>query len=241
MLAPKTAILADSNEELVNVYSAVKDDVDALVRHLKQHARSHGRDHYYTMRDKDLSRLSETGRAARFIYLNKTCFNGLYRVNRRGRFNVPMGRYQDPPILDEPNLRAASAALQRVTVKRCDFEETLSYAKPDDFIYLDPPYHPISDTAYFTAYTKGAFGASDQEKLAHVFRELHRRGCRLMLSNSETALTLSLYRDADFRIERVSARRNINSRADRRGRIPEIVVINYEPKAASEPESSVAL
>ncbi|MCI0407927.1 MAG: Dam family site-specific DNA-(adenine-N6)-methyltransferase, partial [Acidobacteria bacterium] len=153
--------------------------------------------------------------------------NGLYRVNSRGGFNVPIGRYEDPPILDAPNLRAASAALHGVELREGHFRDTLRYARKGDFIYFDPPYQPLSSTAYFTAYTRNSFGPADQEELAEVFRLLNDRGCRVMLSNSDTALIRRLYRGFDLRT--VDARRSINSKANRRGAITEIVVLNYEP------------
>jgi DNA adenine methylase len=230
-LSPRHAILADTNAELINVYAAIKQDVEGVIRRLRRHGRLHGRMHYLETRAQDPALLSATARAARLIYLNKTCFNGLYRVNSRGQFNVPMGRYKNPSILDEDNLRAASAALRRVKLMTAGFEKILRYARALDFIYFDPPYHPISTTSSFTAYTQSSFKASDQRRLAEVFRELHHRGCVLMLSNSNASLILDLYRDPAFHVELVSAARSINSRADRRGRIPEVVVTNYEPSA----------
>ena len=233
LLDPPSAILADGNEELINVYKAVRDDVEGLIRTLRKHKAAHCRDYYYTVRAKRGSQLTGTARAARLIYLNKTCYNGLYRVNSRGEFNVPMGAYADPAILNEENLRQASAALRRVRLEVADFTRVLSIARRGDFIYFDPPYHPISETAYFTSYTEKSFKTEDQRRLAQLYRALDKKGCLLMLSNSETPLVRELYQDR-YRIQIVSARRNINSRADKRGRIPEIVVTNYPPAAQAE-------
>ena len=238
LLFPTRTILADSNEELINVYAVIQSDVEALITLLRRHRRLHGREHYYAMRGKNPARLGETARAARFIYLNKTCFNGLYRVNSRGLFNVPMGRYVNPPILDEDNLRAVSEALRGVKLLRAPFEKTLDYARPGDFIYFDPPYHPLSDTSYFTAYTEGTFRAEDQRALARMVAELHRRGCHLMLSNSDVDPILRLYDHPEFHIGRVAARRNINSRADRRGQVSEVVITNYHPRAAAAEDAA---
>jgi len=238
LLGPERSVLADSNEDLINVYDVIQTDLEGLIRRLERHRRLHSKEHYYRTRAQLTIRMTDTSRAARFIYLNKTCYNGLYRVNSRGQFNVPMGRYVNPPILDEANLRAVGAALRGVRMLNAGFEQTLDYAKAGDFIYLDPPYHPISSTSYFTAYTQDRFQASDQQALADVFVQLHRRGCLLMLSNSDAPLPREIYRNPDFRIEQVSARRNINSRADRRGHISEVVVVNYDPAAMDTTEGA---
>jgi DNA adenine methylase len=228
---PREVVLADSNAELINSYRAIQQEVEKVIRLLAKHRKSHSEEHYYRMRAHRPSELSSSELAARTIYLNKTCFNGLYRVNSRGGFNVPIGRYEDPPILDARNLRAASAALRGVELLQGHFRDTLQYARNGDFIYFDPPYQPLSTTAFFTAYTRNPFGPSDQEELAEVFRLLTERGCRVMLSNSDTPLIRRLYRGFDLRT--VDARRSINSKADRRGAIKEIVVLNYEPSESS--------
>ena len=220
-------ILADSNAELINTYRAIQQEVEKVVRLLAKHRKAHSPEHYYRIRARRPSELSSAELAARTIYLNKTCFNGLYRDNSQGGFNVPIGRYEDPAILDARNLRAVSAALRGVELRQGHFRETLQYARNGDFIYFDPPYQPLSTTAFFTAYTRNSFGPADQEELAEVFRLLNDRGCRIMLSNSATPLIRRLYQGFDLRT--VDARRSINSRADRRGAIKEIVVLNYEP------------
>ncbi len=227
LLRPKRAILADGNEELINTYRAIRDDAPAVIRILSEHRRLHSREHYYSTRSLPPAGLSPARCAARFIYLNKTCFNGLYRVNSSGRFNVPMGSYRAPSILDAGNLRSVARALRGVELKVAHFRETLDYARKGDFIYFDPPYHPASQTSRFTSYTRDSFRPSDQEELAEVFAALSRRGCLAMLSNSDSPFIRRLY--AGFAVHTVQARRSINSRPDRRGRIPEVVVLNYEP------------
>ncbi|MDI7246482.1 MAG: DNA adenine methylase [Bacillota bacterium] len=222
-LAPATAFLLDLNEELINAYLVVKNDCDALIRSLRKHKNE--RAYYYEMRALDPDTLDPVERASRLIYLNKTCYNGLYRVNRQGKFNVPYGRYKNPVYADEPQLRLASKVLANADIKLADFEIVLEQAKPGDFVYFDPPYQPISTTANFTSYTRDAFDESQQKRLAAVFRELDRRGCYLMLSNSDSPLVRELYRQ--FRIETVMAKRYINCKGERRGAIPEALVLNY--------------
>jgi DNA adenine methylase len=220
------AHLSDSNEELVNCYRIVRDAPDELMALLAGHKRLHSREHYYSVRARFLSEdLTPVQRAARLIYLNKTCFNGLYRVNREGQFNVPMGRYESPAIYDEEQIRAASQALQGTEVAVRHFRECLESVQAGDFLYFDPPYHPVSDTASFTSYTDAGFGVEEQRALADLFHALDRKGCLVMLSNSWTSLVLDLYRG--YRIESVQAGRAINSKIDRRGKIREALVLNY--------------
>lgn len=221
-LRPREAILADKNEELMNAYLVVRDHVDELVASLKRHR--HDRDYYYRLRSHDPRELDRVERASRFIYLNKTCYNGLWRVNRRGRFNVPFGRYKAPRICDEENLRAASLALRGAQVSCGDFAEALAGVTAGDFVYLDPPYHPVSSTAHFTAYVGDGFGEEEQRRLADVFRELDRRGCKVLLSNSDTELIRSLYEG--YEIETVSANRCISCRGDGRRGATELIISN---------------
>ncbi len=224
--------LWDVNAELINVYRAVRDEVEAVIALLAAHRDAHaadGRGHYAAVRALDRQpgwpeSLPPAARAARMIYLNKTCYNGLWRVNSRGHFNVPPGRYRNPPILDAGRLRAAAAALQGVDLAVRDFRTVVDEARPGDFVYFDPPYVPLSPTASFTSYAREDFGESDQRALADVFRTLDRQGVRVMLSNADAPLVHELYRG--FRIEIVQARRAINSRAARRGPISEVVVLN---------------
>jgi DNA adenine methylase len=218
-----TAHLSDLNDELINCYSVVRDNVEQLIKALKKHRNES--DYYYGVRAMDTSRMTPVARAARLIYLNKTCFNGLYRVNRKGEFNVPFGSYKNPRTCDEDNLRAASDALRNARVEHKPFENALKTAKKGDFVYLDPPYQPLSATSSFTSYTSKCFGELDQKRLAEVFAELDRRGCKVMLSNSDNEFVRELYKQ--FRLETVYANRAINCRADRRGRISELLVLNY--------------
>jgi DNA adenine methylase len=224
------AALSDNNEELINCYRAVRDDVEGLIRRLRTHKKRHHEElpaHYYAVRDLDPSRLSSVQRAARLIYLNKAGYNGLYRVNAEGRYNVPVGSYKDPPICDPELLRAASVALQDVRIDVRDFESWLADARSGDFFYIDPPYVPLSKTANFTSYVPGGFGPDEQSRLASFVAGLNKRGARFMVSNSDTALVRELYRG--FEMRRVRARRAINSNGKARGRISELVIMNYVP------------
>lgn len=217
------ASLSDLNDELVNCYTVVRDKVEALIRGLKKHRNES--DYYYQVRSLDTSRLSDVDRAARLIYLNKTCFNGLYRVNSRGQFNVPFGSYKNPRTCDEDNLRAVSRVLRHTRLQHQHFADAMKAAKKNDFVYLDPPYQPLSATSNFTSYTSKCFGDTDQTQLRDMFRLLDKRGCKLMLSNSDNDFIRDLY--SDFRQEIVYASRAINCRADRRGRISELLILNY--------------
>jgi DNA adenine methylase len=219
--------LSDNNEELINTYTVIRDRVEALIELVGEHKRQHNRDYYYRIRalDRQDIVLTDVERAARTIYLNRTCYNGLYRVNQKGQFNVPMGSYKNPTILYEETLRAAHEALREVSLAVSDFEAILDLAQPDDFVYFDPPYAPVSKTSSFTSYTAGSFGEDDQRRLANVYAVLSERGCWCMLSNSYTPLILDLYRE--YRVETVQAIRAINSDANGRGNINEVVVLNY--------------
>jgi DNA adenine methylase len=222
--------LSDINEELINAYRVLRDRPDELITFLAYHEAEHGEEHYYAVRDADrMDGWPQSGeivaRAARMIYLNKTCYNGLWRVNSKGQFNVPMGRYENPAICDEERLRAASAALQGVSITVATIGEAMRDAGAGDFVYFDPPYVPLNETSDFTAYYEGGFGAEDQHELAMIFKDLDRRRCLLMLSNSETPFVRDLY--ADYRIETVQSQRRINSNAEKRGPIDEVVVLNF--------------
>jgi DNA adenine methylase len=221
------ALLFDINPELVNTYQIVRDKPEYLIEMLRTHKHGHSRDYYYNVRnlDRNAKQLNDIERAARILYLNKTCFNGLFRVNSKGQFNVPIGSYKNPRILDEELLRAASLALQQAVVEVRDFRSIVDLAQAGDFFYFDPPYDPVSKTASFTSYTSDSFGDDDQSELADVFQRLTDKGCLCMLSNSHTELVLDLYRR--FRIEIVTANRAINSDPQKRGGILEVVVLNY--------------
>ena len=222
-LQPRVAVLADDNAELINAYTVVRDEAERLIRHLRTHRAEEG--YYYDLRAQDPRQLDAIERASRLIYLNRTCFNGLYRVNSRGGFNVPFGRYKNPNICNEVGIRAASAALRGADLRNDSYEHVLEAARRGDFVYFDPPYHPVSATANFTSYTAGAFTADDQRKLAGVFRTLASRGCKVMLSNSDTPLIHELY--DDFHVEIVAAPRLVNRDASKRGPVNEVLVRNY--------------
>lgn len=222
-----SAFLFDNNEELINTYIVVRDKLDRLLKALAVHKEKHRQKYYYKIRNLDRQNtfLSNVERAARTLYLNKTCYNGLYRVNRKLQFNVPAGSYKNPKILDEDLLKAASDGLQGTCVEARDFRSVLDLAKAGDFFYFDPPYHPVSKTSNFTSYTAGNFHDQDQRDLADTFTRLAEKGCLCMLSNSHTPFVLKLYRR--FRIEIIRANRAINSIASRRGSIKEVLVLNY--------------
>ena len=224
---PERKFLFDNNEELVNAYCIVRDKLGELISLLTTHQTNHSKEYFYQIRSLDRQdiKLSDVERAARTIYLNRTCYNGLYRVNSKRQFNVPIGSYKNPKILYEDVLEAASLALQNVSIKVMDFREVTALAQTSDFFYFDPPYDPISETASFTGYTADSFRQADQRELAKVFAELTDKGCSCMLSNSYTPLIRELYRH--FEIKIVNARRSVNSDANGRGNIREIVVLNY--------------
>ncbi|MCS6797438.1 MAG: DNA adenine methylase [Myxococcota bacterium] len=227
-LGPERALLSDVNPELVNLYVQVRDRLEALLEALRRLARDHDATAFYRVRERYNRRrgsLSDLERAAAFLYLNRTCFNGLHRVNRRGEFNVPVGRYERPRIVDEPALRAASTWLQHAELRVASFEHLLDSARPGDFVYLDPPYEPTSPTARFTSYCADGFDRDAQRRLRDVFGALDRRGCALMLSNSDVLFIRELY--AGYRIDRVAAPRPINADGRGRGLVSELVIRNY--------------
>ena len=190
-LKPLEATLIDNNKELINCYKVIKNDLAGLIEMLKLHKNE--KDYYYRIREIDrnqeeFKKWSDVERASRTIYMNRCCYNGLYRVNSKGFFNVPFGRYKNPLFCDEKNLNAVQKVLKNANIIWGDFEECLHFATKGDLIYFDPPYHPLSDTANFTGYTKDNFGKGSQERLFDVFDELNRRGCFIILSNSYNEL-----------------------------------------------------
>ena len=217
--------LSDANAALIDVYLALRDDVEGVIAALQPHR--YERDHYYHVRAQRPDDLSLPERAARIIYLNKTCYNGLYRENRAGQFNVPFGRYKNPTICDEPNLRAVSAVLQGVDIARRRFDSVLGYAKKGDFVYFDPPYQPLTSTSNFTSYTKDQFGMEQQCHLAEVFKQLVKRGCYVLLSNSDSELVRNLYRD--YQQVEIQAPRFINSKSAGRSSIAELLILSGPP------------
>lgn len=220
---PLAARLTDANPRLIAMYRALRDDVDAVIVALNAHAAAHSKEHYYATRSAPPS--PGPALAAWFIYLNKTGFNGLYRVNRQGGFNVPMGSYVNPTICDPDRLRAASRALRGAEIEIESFEGCLKVAQTGDLVYFDPPYVPVSRTASFTSYSAEGFGDADQRRLVQVAEELRSRGVRVLLSNSGIEAVAELY--AGFTCEPVQARRAVNSRADRRGDVTEYIIQSF--------------
>ena len=226
-LQPDNAYISDMNEELINLYQVVRNNVDELVADLQKHDIS--KEYFMEIRNIDRTEeyknWSNIQKASRFIYLNRTCFNGMYRVNSKGEFNVPFGHYKNPRILDENNLINCSNLLQRTEIKHADFSEILKKVKKGDFVYFDPPYVPLSETSRFTSYTKDGFDMDMQFKLRDVCDELDTMGVKFLLSNSDTKLVNELYEN--YNIKKVFASRQINANADGRGKITEVLVRNY--------------
>ncbi|WP_233096016.1 DNA adenine methylase [Alicyclobacillus sp. SO9] len=231
-LHPAQAVINDVNEELVNAYTVIRDDVESLLEDLAKH--ENNKAYFYALREldrkSDYTRLSAVERASRLIYLNKTCYNGLFRVNSQGQFNVPFGDYKKPNIKNEKTLLAVHEYLlsSNVSVMNTDFADAVKDAVAGDFVYFDPPYDPVSDTSSFTGYSLGGFGKMEQIRLKETVDELSRRGCKVMLSNSATQFIKDLYKD--YRQVFVDAKRAINSNAAKRGKIDEILVMNYGPQ-----------
>lgn len=223
---PKEVYLSDINDELINTYLVIKNNVDELISSLKEYEKKHSKKFYYKIRAENPKNLTPLQRATRFIYLNKTCFNGLYRVNSKGDFNVPIGNYKKPKILDEKTLREASKLLKHADIKTQSFEKIEPYVRKGDFVYFDPPYYPINRSS-FTTYTKESFLEREQKKLAELFKKLDKKGVMVMLSNSDSYFIRELYKD--YHIYTVKANRMINSNPNGRGKINEIVVTNYLP------------
>ncbi|HVV84225.1 MAG TPA: DNA adenine methylase [Kofleriaceae bacterium] len=233
-LAPARAVLADLNPDLIAMYQAVAADPAGLIRRLGLHRDAHDQAHYYQVRERWNDRSvswSAIDRAAAFVYLNRTCFNGLWRVNRSGAFNVPMGRYTNPLICDPDGLGAAAAVLARADVRCADYRRAVADAGPGDLVYFDPPYDPLTPTANFTSYTGDGFGPAQQAELADTVRALAARGCHVLVSNSDTPRVRALYKG--LRIDRVRCPRAINSDAARRGEVDEVIVVaGPAPRAA---------
>lgn len=226
-LLPKRAELSDTNRELVMTYNVIKDNVDGLIKSLKKHI--YNKEYYLGVRAQDINELSDIDVASRFIFLNRTGFNGMYRVNKSGQFNVPFGRYKNPLICDENNLRKVSEALQGITITHRDYKDVLELAKIGDFIYFDPPYYPLNPTSSFTAYTAKGFFEKEQIELRDTFVKLHERGCFVMLSNSDTPFINELYSELEgVSINKIIAGRAINSKGSKRGKINEVLITNYQ-------------
>lgn len=221
-LQPKSAVLGDINDELIVSYRVIRERCEKLIDVLTLHGRAHSRAHFEHMRDVNFVEANVESRAARFIYLNKTCFNGLYRVNKSGKFNVPFGDYANPTICDAENLRACAAALKTVITMHGDFEETTKLAESGDFVYFDPPYIPVSKTS-FTAYDKSGFGRADHVRLRDCALHLKRCGAYVLLSNSSAPLVEELY-GRDFELIPVQGKRSINSKGTGRGPVKEWII-----------------
>lgn len=230
-IQPKDALINDANAELVNCYEIIKQQPNELIKKALAHPIS--AKHFYRLRSQDrnpgLGSLSAIDRAARIIYLNKTCFNGLFRVNSQGHFNVPFGDYTDPTVVNTGVIKAVSQYLNtaNVQISNEDFEEAVSGASRGDFVYLDPPYDPMSDTSSFTGYNLTSFGREEQRRLKDVCDRLNRKGCQLLLSNSATDFIKGLYSDKNrYTVIEVPANRNINSVGTARGKINELLILN---------------
>jgi DNA adenine methylase len=229
-LQPGKAVVNDINEELINLYRVIKDDVAALITDLEKHQNNAA--YFYQIRELDRDKqkyhsLTAVEKASRLIYLNKTCYNGLFRVNRAGEFNTPFGSYKNPKIVNAVALKAVSAYFNRsdIMLYNKDFEIVLQTARKGDFVYLDPPYDPVSDTANFTGYDRGGFDRREQRRLKQVCDDLTQREVQFLLSNSATPLIKELYRD--YRMVIIKAKRAINSDPDKRGAIDEVLVRNF--------------
>lgn len=236
----KNAIISDRNEDLINAYLVIRDHLQKLIEELKSEEFKNNEESYYQIRERfneiRLSRAfkkeTKIKRAAMFLYLNRTCFNGLWRVNKKGEYNVPFGKYSNPDWCQEKRLHAVSHALQDIKIACADFEEivfgqidALNAVQEDDLVYFDPPYQPVSDTANFTSYTRSGFGKKEQKRLQCVFKKLDRRGAFVLESNSDVDFIQELYRS--YQIHRVKAKRSISSDSNTRGPISEVLITNY--------------
>ena len=231
-LQPKKSVINDINRELIDCYRVIKDNPEELLELCQQHRQKNSQEYYYWLRGQDrqddFKDRSPTERAARIIYLNKTCFNGLFRVNSSGQFNVPYGNYSNPVIADPAVIRSVSAYLNQrdVRILEGDFAKAVATARKGAFIYFDPPYHPLSDTSSFTGYSVDGFGEAEQIRLKKLCDKLSQRGCQVLISNSSAAFIKELYSDPDYEIVEVKASRAINAVASKRGRINELLIYN---------------
>jgi DNA adenine methylase len=232
-LQPSTAYINDINSDLIQMYEVIRDNVEELISILEEHQELNNEDHFYSVRDLDrdkeeYKKMTKVRKAARIIYLNKTCYNGLFRVNNAGEFNTPFGHYKNPNIVNAPILRAVNAYFQtaNIVIRSEDYKQAFPDIKKGTFVYLDPPYDPVSNTANFTGYAKGGFSREEQIRLRDWCDELNQAGIQFMLSNSATEFIKGLY--SDYNITIVKAKRAINSNAAKRGHVDEVVIRNYE-------------
>jgi len=229
-LQPENAVINDLNEELINVYLVVKNNVEELITDLKKHENT--AEYFYQIRELDRSKnfknLTTVQRASRIIYLNKTCYNGLYRVNNAGEFNAPFGRYKNPNIVNEPILKAVNKFLGKnnILINSGDYSEILKNIDDKSFVYFDPPYHPISENSNFTGYVQGGWDAFDQIRLKEVCDKLNEKGVKFLLSNSSASLIREQY--SHYHISTVKAIRSINSNGADRREVDELLIKNYE-------------
>ncbi len=228
-LEPKKAIINDFNDELINVYKVIKNNLEELLIDLKKHQNTS--EYFYQIRSLDrqplFHELTNVEHASRIIYLNKTCFNGLYRVNSLGEFNSPFGKYTNPNIVNEPVLRAVSKYLNSsdITIINGDYEIVLNAVNADTFVYLDPPYHPLSESSSFTGYVQGGWTEKHQIKLKEACDDLDKKGVKFLLSNSSAPFIKELY--SEYKIHSINATRSINSDGEKRGQIEELLIKNY--------------
>lgn len=232
-IIPKTAIVNDYNEELINMYKVIKNDAEGLLSLLEKHKELNSSDYFYEVRawDRDPeyeTNLSNLQKAARLIYLNKTCFNGLYRVNSSGFFNTPYGKYKNPNIINGESILALHNYFNNANIifKTGDFEDAIKYNQNDAFVYFDPPYAPLSPTSNYTGYTAAGFGKEDQIRLRQLCDKLDNHGVKFLLSNSNVEFIQNQYKD--YIIDVIGAKRSINSNGKKRGKVEEVLIRNYE-------------
>lgn len=229
-LQPTQAVINDSNEELINVYTVIRDHPKELIDELKKHKNTP--EYFYEIRSIDrkpiFNNISNIERASRIIYLNKTCYNGLYRVNNSGKFNSPFGKYKNPNIVNESVIKAVSNYLNnaQVEILNVDYEVALRNVSKNAFVYLDPPYHPISKSSNFTGYVRGGWGEKDQLRLRDICNNLNKKGVKFLLSNSSSDFIKEIY--DEYNIHTVRASRSINSDSSKRGKVDELLIRNYE-------------
>lgn len=233
-LQPKRATINDLNNELILAYKQIRDDVENLIKLLEIHSKNNSKEYYLDLRSADrdgrIENMTDTEKAARILYMLRVNFNGLYRVNKKGQFNVPYGRYKNPRIVNEELLRNVNLYLNNddILIRNTDFEDAVSDAKEGDFVYFDPPYAPISATSSFTAYTHDGFDEKDQLRLCKTFKDLTNKGVKVMQSNSDVGAIHELYDGIDgVNINVVRANRSINSNSSGRGKINELIIRNY--------------
>lgn len=239
-LRPAKAVLSDLNEHLITCYESVRDAPSAVAAYLRDHARNNTADYYYRVRDEYNQRKFSAAQASRFIYLNKTCFNGVFRVNRKGEFNVPYGDKSNPIFPDRSWLEEAGAALNKAELLTVPFERAIGMVSKGDFVYLDPPYPPINGTSYFTHYTADRFGEDSQRRLSEMVKEVDRKGALFMMTNADTELIRSLYDDDRFTFTELSVTRYVTCKA-KRYRMGELVITNYVPAARTAEKTSLGL